>query len=461
MIHPFSSLVSAKQRTIIFGFFIIALSVFWNLPAQAQVVETQSPASASVNRERGLRMLDDIEEVLKEYYYDPKFRGINLDEKIKASREKIKKLDANWQIFRVIAQVLLDFQDSHTRFYPPARFNRVQYGFSMQMIGSKCFVVSVTKGSDAEAKGLKVGDTIWAIGEYAPARENLRVLKYLLYSLDPQEAVTLGIQSVDGTKKQVTINAKFISPEELKKEQKRLKEEKKQKPFKCAEISTELKACKLYTFSVEKKVIDKMMKETGSYKKLILDLRGNTGGFVNTLQHLTGYFFYRDVKIGTEIKRTANKELIAKSLQNNYFNGELIILIDSDSASASEVFARTLQLEKRAKIVGDVSAGAVMVSRSFPLANQRGVTYSFFDLNVTVADLAMSDGSRLENTGVIPDIPVIPTGRALSIKADPILSHSVSLLGGNLSAEQAGNMYFLTEKTEEGSAAAEESEDER
>src|SRR5688500_13929688 len=80
--------------------------------------------NAKLNRERGLRMLSEIKEIVREKYYDPQFQGLDLDKHFKSASEQISRLETNSQIFAVIAQVLLDFNDSHTLFYPPSRINR-------------------------------------------------------------------------------------------------------------------------------------------------------------------------------------------------------------------------------------------------------------------------------------------------------------------------------------------------
>jgi C-terminal processing protease CtpA/Prc len=180
-------------------YFCIALCTLLLLPqtllAQVQINEISSPTKAKLNRERGLNMLDEIKSLIKENYYDKNFRGINLDERFKIAKEKVKTLDTNRQIFRVIAQVVLEFNDSHTRFYPPNRVHRVEYGFTMQMIGQNCFITDVKKDSDAEAKGLKPGDLVVGIGDYAPTRENLWKMNYVFYALDPQESIKLYVIS--------------------------------------------------------------------------------------------------------------------------------------------------------------------------------------------------------------------------------------------------------------------------
>ena len=422
--------------------------------AFAQFVDSvASPANAKLNRARGLNMLSEIKDVIKERYYDKTFRGIDLDERFKIAAERVKKMETNAQIFRVVAQVVLEFNDSHTRFIPPGRANRVEYGFSMQIIGANCFVTDVKKGSDAEAKGLKVGDVIAGVGKFGPTRENLWKMNYLHYALDPQETIKLYVLNPDRTEREINITARFKSIEEREKEAEKRRKEKKENPFTCKQIGSEAIACKLKTFSVDKKYIDKMMKEVGDRKKLILDLRGNGGGYVKTEEYLTGFFFDRDVKIADFIMRGKIKERIAKSQKEKAYAGELVVLIDSNSASASEVFARVIQLEKRGKIVGDVSAGAVMTSISLGMANVRGTssfeTFSFFGLSVTIGDLIMSDGKRLENVGVVPDYPVGPTGNALFAKTDPVLAYSAALFGVKISAEEAGQFYFISKKPED------------
>jgi len=418
-----------------------------------RIDQVASPASVKLNRSRGLNMLDEVKDVIKLRYYDKNYRGMNLDERFKAAAERIKTMNTNSQIFRVIAQVLLEFNDSHTRFYPPGRANRVEYGFSVQMIGGNCFVVDVKKGSDAEAKGLKAGDIIAGIGNFAPTRETLWKIIYTLYALDPQQSIKVYVLNTDRTEREIEIKAAFKSIEEREKEAKKRWKEKKENPYKCREINSDAIACKLETFSVDKKFIDKMMKEVGEHKKFILDLRGNGGGYIRIQEYLTGFFFERDVRIASFVMRNQTQELIAKTQKEKVYKGELIVLIDSDSASASEMFSRVIQIEKRGKIVGDVSAGAVMTSNFITMANERGVpgseTISLYALNLTIADVIMRDNRRLENVGVIPDYPVGPTAQALFAKTDPVLAYSAELLGIKLTVEDAGKFYFLTKKPEE------------
>ncbi len=406
-------------------------------------------------------MLGEVKNVIKENYYDPRFRGMDLDERFKAAAERIKTMNTNSQVFRVIAQVLVELNDSHTSFIPPPRANRVEYGFSMQIIGGECYIVDVKKGSDAAAKGLKAGDMVLNIGTYMPVRETMWKINYLIYALDPQEKLSLKVKSIAGTEREVQIESRMTTPEERRKEAERRKAEEKDRPSKCQEINSDTIACKLYSFSVEKSAIDKMMKEVLPHKNFILDLRGNRGGYIATELYLTGYFFDHDVKIGDEVSRKKTKERVAKTAKEKAYAGKLMVLIDSDSASASEVFARVVQIEKRGNIAGDVSAGAVMASQFYPLAVGHGTfttgVYTVFAVSVTVGDLVMIDGGRLEGVGVIPDFPVGPTGVALLKKTDPVLAFAANKFGAPLSPEKAGEFFFMRQKPEDEDNKADDS----
>lgn len=413
----------------------------------------ESPKNLELDRKRGLNMLGEIKNAIKQYYYDKNYHGIDLDQRFKTAADRIKTMQTNSQIFRVIAQVVLDFDDSHTRFLPPNRANRVEYGFAYQMIGQNCVVTDVKKGSDAETKGLKRGDVIRAIGNFAPTRESLWKIEYLLYALNPVESMKILVLNSDGTERELDIRSSFKSIKDREKEAAAKRKQKQEDPYICKEVSSQLEACKLKTFEVEKSVVDKIMREVGRHPKMILDLRGNGGGYVKTEEYFTGYFFDRDVKIADLVMREKTKERVARSRNADSYKGELVVLIDSDSASASEVFSRVMQIEKRATIVGDVSAGAVMTSNFITMFNERGVegfeTVSAFGLNLTIGDLIMSDGKRLEKVGVIPDHAVGPTSQALLDGSDPVLAYAASLLKVPLSSAEAGKFNFLLKKTED------------
>ncbi len=189
---------------------------------------------------------------------------------------------------------------------------------------------------------------------------------------------------------------------------------------------------------------------------MILDLRGNHGGLIDTLLYLTSYFFDREVKVGTERSKKKTRDIVVKGKKDASFKGDLGVLIDSESASSSEIFARTIQLEKRGTVYGDTSRGAVETALFYGLStstggmNIYGIPYSFVAFfECSVGDFVMPDGGRLEGPGVSPDIAIGPSPAALVAKADPVLAYAAGLLGAKMTGEQAGELHFLIPKSED------------
>ena len=109
--------------------------------------------------------------------------------------------------------------------------------------------------------------------------------------------------------------------------------------------------------------------------------------------------------------------MTAKGRGDAAFAGKLIVLVDSASASSAEIFARTVQLQKRGIVIGDRSAGAVMEARMHPFVQGDPVAI-FYQFLVTDADIVMPDGRSLEGSGVIPDELLLPTGADLAAGRD-------------------------------------------
>jgi carboxyl-terminal processing protease len=410
-------------------------------PLSAQPPPQQKPLSDK-DRDRGREILKIIREDLEENYYDPKFRGMDLDARFKAAKEKINAATSNGQIFGIIAQVLIDLHDSHTFFIPPDRVEGTDYGWEMQVIGETPYVVDVTPGSDAEAKGVRVGDEVWSIDGFQPTRENLWKIRYSYYTLKPHAGMRLVLQDAVGKQREVEVAAKLTKGRErfLSAGRRKLLEASR-----FHEVKNDLIIWKLPTFEVSPKEIDEAMKRVAPFKSLILDLRGNGGGYEETLLHLLGYFFEREVKLGEAQRRKGSKQIVVKTQGEGVYKGRLVVLIDSDSASASELFARAVQLEKRATIIGDRSMGAVMRAKLYGEADVIGgygvIRFTPFAVSITDADFLMTDGKSLEGAGVAPDELLMPKGTDLAAGRDPILARAAAVLGVELKPEEAGAFF--------------------
>src|ERR1051325_4182160 len=396
---------------------------------------------------RGRAMLSEIKGEIKEHYYDPGFHSMDVDARFKAAEEKLKQSTSLGQTFSIIAQAVADLNDSHTFFIPPSRAIRTEYGWQMRMYGDKCFVVAVKPGSDAEAKGVKVGDEVTAVNGIGLTRETFSKLQYLYHMLRPQPGLRVDLRSPAGEERQLEVMAKVVNLDKVilhpgiifysfgeAASDGLLRTENFQ------EISSTAIVWQLPSFSVPEDKMDEAMKRVGKYRTLIIDLRDNPGGYIKALEQLAGYFFDKDVQIAERKGRKKMEPMVAQAHKDRKFNGKIVVLVDSESASCSELFARLMQLEKRGVVIGDVTAGAVMQSSVHNL-RYGGLTSIFYGASITNADVIMSDGKSLERVGVIPDELLLPTAADLAQGRDPMLARAAALAGVTLEPEKAGALF--------------------
>lgn len=393
-------------------------------------------------------MLKTVTDDVRKHYYDPKMHGLDWAAKVAEAKQRIEKADSWNMALSEIAAVLDSLNDSHTLFFPPPRANRYDYGWQYQMIGEHCFVTRVRPKSDTEARGVKSGDEILTLNGYHPTRHNLWKMKYLSLVLQPQPALRAGLQDPAGKQRQVDVPARIhegqgygtlagggdIWDRERRKENTELLLNVRDVEF--GEQLMVLKVPEFY-FSISK--IATVISKARKYPALILDLRGNPGGNIENLKYLIGSMFDKDVKIADLVGRKESKTEIAK-VESQQFPGKLIVLVDADSGSASELFARVMQIEKRGVVIGDHTSGSVMGAERYREKTGIGrvVVYS---TSVSEWDPVMADGKSLEHNGVTPDEIVLPSAEDLSSGRDPAMARAAELLGVKVSPAEAGKMF--------------------
>lgn len=390
-------------------------------------------------------MLGMIKDDLKNNYYDQSFHGLNIDERFKEAEGKIKLATSRDQLMAIVAQSLLDLNDSHTFLVPPPRAARIEYGWQMQMVGDDCFVSAVKSKSDPEAKGLKPGDRVLSVDGLKPTRGSFWKMLYRYYALMPSRTVRMEVQSPgESEARQLEIAAKVQEGASVTNWGdlfiRYLSEEWDINHDRFFEVDNEMLVWKMPTFEVSKDRVDAIMGRARKFKTLVVDLRGNGGGYVDTLSRLASHFFDKEIKIADLKSRKEMKPQLAKKRGEAPFAGQLIVLVDSNSASASELFARVMQLEKRGTVLGDKTAGAVMTAKHYD--HESGVgRVLYFGASVTIADMVMTDGKSLEHGGVIPDEVVLPTGADLAASRDPVIARAAEIAGVKLTPEKAGTLF--------------------
>jgi carboxyl-terminal processing protease len=409
------------------------------------VISAQS--LSGLERGRAKDMLNAVKNQIKDNYYDKTYHGLNLDERFKIAEQKMDKAESLSQTYGIIAQAVMELEDSHTNFYPPARTILVNYGWRMQMIGDKCFVILVKPKSEAEKVGLKVGDEILKVEGFKPTRKDMWKMNYYFNALSPRAGLNVLVKSPsDKEPRELNVPAKVtqlksvLSIGDLIRESEVNSGRRVENRF--AKSGNTI-VWKMPTFVIDPDSVSGLINEVRNYNNLILDLRGNGGGYVVTLEQLAGYFVDKDTKIADLKGRKEMKPQMAKTKGKDVYNGKLIVLIDSNSGSAAEIFARLMQLEQRGVVLGDDSAGAVMQSIGVGMKINTGVEQEFipYYMSMTNADVIMSDGKSLEHIGVIPQLKLIPTAEDLAAQRDPVLSTAFKLFGQTVTPEQAGSFF--------------------
>jgi C-terminal processing protease CtpA/Prc len=318
----------------------------------------------------------------------------------------------------------------------------------MQVVGDRCFVTAVEEGSDASAKGLKRGDLIASVDGFRLTRDNLWGVNYVYRALAPRQTVRLKIQSPGGQPRDLEVAAKV----QMKKRLLQLTRSSDVEDFiheiedrahlgrhRFQDLGDELLIWKMPQFDLSPSEVKNNMRMVEKHKALILDLRGNPGGAVETLEAMVGSFLDGEIKVGDVESRERMDPIVGKAV-GDAWEGKLIVLLDSQSASASELFARVMQLEKRATVIGDRSSGSVMMSRSY--GHEVGDdTVIVFATSITIANILMKDGKSLEQTGVQPDELRLPTPEDIAAGRDPVLAYAASLCGVALDPEKAGSLF--------------------
>lgn len=392
-------------------------------------------------RDLAEEMLRNTDADVRKNYYDPKLHGVDWDAAVRQATENMGKADSIDSAVSEIAALLDSLHDSHTFLNLPPRQYTLDYGFKLKMVGDHCYVVHVKPGSDAETKGLKPGAEVTAINGLPVSRKALGRVLYVYTILRPQPGLRLTVRGNDAKPQEVAVMAKqdvskvatYWQDQGINRILRDLGDAVESVQPRYFEQGDPLLVVKLPMFALSAESVDTMIGKMRKHKGVVLDLRGNPGGAVPTLDRVLGAMFESNLKICDRVTRTATKAVFVTGRHHDAYTGKLAVLIDSQSASASELLARVVQLEHRGFVVGDRSSGMVMEAVRFP--------HELYSVSVTEADLVMNDGKSLERVGVEPDIVVLPTAEDLAGHRDPALARAADLVGGQLTAEAAGAAF--------------------
>lgn len=135
----------------------------------------------------------------------------------------------------------------------------------------------------------------------------------------------------------------------------------------------------------------------GTLRGMILDLRNNPGGVLNSAVGVSDAFLDKGLIVYTE-GRVADSKMKLSATPGDLLNGApMVVLINGGSASASEIVAGALQDQKRAVIMGTKSFGKGSVQTIIPMSNGGA-------LKLTTARYYTPSGRSIQASGIVPDI---------------------------------------------------------
>lgn len=148
------------------------------------------------------------------------------------------------------------------------------------------------------------------------------------------------------------------------------------------------------------KTISDELKKAGRFDGIVLDLRNNPGGILDQAVDVSRLFIKNGV-IVTQKGRNKNENIEYKARNAPYADVPLVVLVNSGSASASEIVAGALQDHKRAVVIGEQTFGKGSVQTVMQIDQNEG-------LKLTTAKYYLPSGRTIQAVGVTPDIIVYP-----------------------------------------------------
>ena len=329
-----------------------------------------SPSILDVNTPQGL------EDYLKDYI-----------------KKNYKDTVTDAQLSEAQIKGMFDSLDPYSDYYNKAEFSELMDSLSGSFVGVGAYLeayngyVKITKpipGSPAEKAGLTSGDIIMKVD--GKSIENM-----------PLDSVVAKIKGEEGTKVKLTIFKAST---------------KKEVEFTItrALIVLEIVSSKMlgkdqgyvalesFDSNAAIKVIDAVegLSKKGA-KGIVLDLRNNPGGYLSEAIQLADYFLPAGVEIMSIDYKVEADEVIRDTEKGSKM--PLVILVNENSASASEVLTTALQKNNRAKVVGVTSFGKGVIQNVIPLPSGDG-------FKLTVAEYKGPSGTKIHGVGIKPDLVV-------------------------------------------------------
>ena len=299
--------------------------------------------------------------------------------------------------------------DPHTMYFTGEEYQAFQESFDQRFFGIGIYmeivpqgvkVLSAIKGTPAEEAGIKNGDIITRAGGYD------------LKGLDEEESMAR-LRGPEGSKVKLTIQRGVQTFQVV------VTRKEVDVPTVTGEAVNGGKTGYIAIDSFGQNTDEELGAEVKSLqaagvKNWIIDLRGNPGGYLDTAFEMAGYFIGEKPVI--TVKERDYSQVGTGVKQEFMITGPVIVLVDENSASASEVLTGALQDYHRAVVMGRNTYGKGTVQEIFPLSGGDV-------LKLTIARFYSPNGGVIDRKGIMPDLVIDPQSDGLQAAED--------LLAGN------------------------------
>lgn len=333
------------------------------------------------------KLFDKSIEIIKHNYYDPNLNGQDLDKWKKRYRDKIK---TDEDVDVAINSILESLDDPYSKYLDKHDYAEQNtsinskitgVGVNIASIGGKVIIINVIEGTPAQKAGLKDGDIIMKVDDKDAT------------GLKPSQVAAL-VRGEENTKVTLTISRdkKNITKTIIRKDIK-IKNVK-------SKTEGDIGYIQILSFigSTTYNEFLEALANTEKTKGLIIDLRGNSGGLLPNAVYMANLFINKGNIVSIVGRNGYKKKIKAQDLKYQV-KKPIVLLIDENSASASEIFSGALKDYGKATIIGTKSFGKGMVQRIIPMPNETGI-------NLTIAKYLTPNDTDINKKGIEPDIKV-------------------------------------------------------
>jgi carboxyl-terminal processing protease len=358
-------------------------------------------------------VVDEAWQIVNREYVDGTFNRLDWQ---KTRMELLKRNYSNRQeAYIAIRSTLRKLGDPYTRFMDPQQFQSLNNQTSGEMSGvgikleshprtKQLVVAEAIENSPASKAGIKAGDLIVAIDGKSTKNMTLDGASSLIRG-EIGKSITLKIArggklpfDIPLTRAQIEVSSVFSEA----KQEGRLKVGY----IRLSEFSSHS------ANQMEKAIKDLNRQRVNAY---VLDMRGNPGGLLQASVEIARMWMDNGTIVKTVDRKGGNEDF--RAVQGALTQLPLAVLVDGNSASASEILAGALKDNRRAQIVGAQTFGKALVQSVHSLSDGSGMA-------VTVAHYYTPNGTDIGHKGVTPDIKV-----NLSEMEQRNLSDSPDLMG--------------------------------